>query len=325
MGDTVGLKSNGSTTGTSRIFNFAPHFLLWKFKLEPFLRGMDSKTIMIVAQLGFGSLPRFNVCEVQNSSQKHFDAVGNWFKGEDIESLFCFVEQTSRDHGAVNLYAIPDVWTCLVTNPHFVKIAEDHKQSIRAFVTGDFDPHFKRVGFYVRDQMLDWGSGLNFFDCEAGTKHFLPTFYFDAPFCANLLNLHKISGPSDDLVIFGGVPDLCVCGRPYIPVEMRLHHRHVIVAKNGTPFDMTALYKSLSSRYGSLQFHQDESDVITAFCTSIGDLGDDLEKMAAFFGDFGLEMYFARDKYYSIGRKRFGAWRSGSVETQDFLLPKETI
>lgn len=323
-GDAVRLSSNGSTTGTPRAFDFSPHFRLWRFKVEPFLRGMESKTIMVVAQLGFGALPRFGVSEDPGSSQKHFDAVGNWFKGEDLESLFGFVEEASRTHGPVNLYAMPDVWTCLVTNPHFVGLAGEHGRSIRAFVNGDFDAHFRRVGFYVRDQMVDWGSGLNFFDCEAGTRHFLPIFHFGASHCVNLLNLHRAEGSSDDLVLFEGRPSVCRCGRPYFPARVMLHHRHLIVGRNRRPVGLAPLYQSLSARYASLQFHQDESDRVTALFTSIGDVGDDPKKIADFFGEFGLEMSFTRDKYYSIGRKRFGAWRSPSVALNDFLLPKET-
>lgn len=323
MGDAVRLKSNGSTTGVPRSFFFSPHFRLWRFKVEPFLRALDSKTIMVVAQLGFGAFPRFSACEDRDSSQKHFDVVGNWFEDEDLGRLFCFTRLLCGDHGPVNLYAMPDVWTCLVTNPHFVKLAFDHASDIRSFVTSDFDSHFKRVGFYVRDQMVDWGSGLNFFECEAGNRHFLPMFHFGVSSCVNLLNLHRVDGLSDDLVLFGGESGVCGCGRPYFPAEMRLHHRHMIVGQDGSPIDLAPLYESLSARYAGLQFHQNESGLVTAFCTSIGDAGRDLDKTACFFGRFGLEMSLVKDKYYSIGRKRFGAWRSQSVVAKDFIMPKE--
>ena len=324
MGDAIRLNSNGSTSGSRRSFCFSPHFRLWRFKLEPFLRGMENKTIMVVAQLGFGELPSFRVSEDRDSSQKHFDAVGNWFRNEDLGLLFDFVGRSHRDYGPINLYAMPDVWNCLVTNLHFVELAVGQSRSIRAFVTGDFDSNFKRVGFYVRDQMMDWGSGLNFFDCEAGTRHFLPTFHFGPSWCVNLLNIHKTGSFPDDLVLLGQEPSVCVCGRPYVTAEMRFHYRHMIVGKDGTPVDLAPLYESLSARYAGLQFHQDESDLVTAFCTLIGGAGEDLEKMSCFFGRFGLEMSFARDKYYSIGRKRFGAWRSDAVIAKDFLIPKET-
>lgn len=321
-GDRSRFCSNGSTTGMPRSLYFAPNFLLWRNSLEPFLRGKELKTMMIAAQLGRPDLDPFRHSEVLKNSQKDIDVVGDWLSDKDIKKLFSLVSDMFDRYGPINLYALPDIWTCLVTNPSFRFLVEENRKKVASFVNSDYDSIFKRIGVHVRDQMIDWGTGLNFFDCEFGTRHFLPLFFWSGLGCLNLVNLVRSRPLSDDRVVFLGGPKMCSCGRPFIPTEMQLHFRNLITDSFGSSLDLIPLHNQLGAHYANLQFHQGVGGTVKMFYVAMSDLGDDLEIAEDYFASRGLKIKFVRGKYYAIGRKRYRAWKSESVDAQDFILPK---
>lgn len=321
-GQAVRLNSNGSTIGIPRKFDFAPHFRIWRHKVEPLLRGKDRKTMMVIAQLGRPDFERFRHSEVLGDPQKDIDAVGNWLCDDDLEMLFDLVVKTYDAYGPINLYAIPDIWTCLVTNPTFRRMVEENKEKISSFVNSDYDAIFKRIGIYVRDQMVDWGSGLNFFECEFGTRHFLPIFFYDRGSCFNLANLVRIRPSNDDRVVFGCSVEKCMCGRTYPLVHMQPHFRNMILDGRDGHFDLLPLHNSLNAHYANLQFHQGEDGAVRMFYVAMSDVDLDIDLVESYFRSGGLKIEFVQGKYYSIGRKKYRAWKSKSVDEQDFLLPK---
>lgn len=320
MGESTTVWTNGSSTGRAKSFSFGPHFALWKDKIERFLRLREKKTLMVVFFPGAKQHAEFRVSEVVDSSQKDFDLVGDWISTDHLSRLFDFVDSLYQVNGPVNLYTVPNIWMCLVTNPFFVSLSNQNRSKINAFVTSDFDSYFKRTGIYLRDQMIDWGSGLNFFDCEFGTRHFLPTFYYDRD-CLSLINLRRTKASLDDLVEMDECRSLCSCGRFYIKSNMIFHFSNVIRDKSNNIVNIKNLLNNLFGHFANLQFHQDDKGLVSVFYSSVADfkLDLDLERIRVYFAEIGVKIHFWPDKYYVIGSKRYCSWRSSFVEPHDFL------
>jgi len=314
------LYTNGSSNGTPSSYEFRPRFFEWVSRIEPFLRGMRSgKNIFLCSRLGGGRPPqKMMITEVFGNSKKNYETNANLLDGGQLVELFEFVEELHDKFGKVNFTAFPDVWNMLFSNPAFNELCEKNRDKIGCFVNNDFEMLFTSKTFYIRDQMINWRSGLNFFTCESGHKHFLPIFSEDAG-CTSLIN---IAGGADDSDCVSLRPEgvlQCTCGRPRIPIEIVFHHRNCIVDRNGAPIDFSPLRDSLKGRYATFQIHQDEKDRVTVFLTPIGVYKkSDLDVVHSFFS--GLEISFEFNRYFEVGSKRYCFWRSNRVESKEFKL-----
>lgn len=313
------LYTNGSSSGEQRYFYFAPHFNIWQHKLEPFLRSKEHKTIMLITMLGQKCPSNFSIQEVWSSSQKDFDVSLNWASEEDIEKLFAFVNQVYEEHGKINLYSIPYIWTSFVTNSFFRNLAISNAHKIHAIVSGDSDAYFKRLDLYVRDQMIDWGTGMNFFKCANDKKHFLPIFFYNEFGSINLLNLKSNSIRTDDLFKLNF--ETCLCGRRCF-AEIECHFANRIKDSKGALIDIQPLIDKLNSHYGNLQIHQNLAGDITVYSSVIKDENDS-DLIENYFEKRGLKTDFVADRYYTIGRKRYISWRSASIDTQNFIKQEQ--
>jgi hypothetical protein len=139
----------------------------------------------------------------------------------------------------------------------------------------------------------------------------------------NLTNLKRSCRPSDDLIVLAERAELCPCGRPHLPMAIACHHRNRVVDARGEPADLMPLHCSLKCHYANLQFHQDQSDRVCVFYSSMDDPLEDLVEVENYLGRLGLETEFVPNKYYFIGRKRYRAWRSLSAESKEFKMPQK--
>jgi hypothetical protein len=318
--DCVVLQTNGSSNGTPSSYEFRPCFFEWVSRIEPFLRGMHSgKNIFLCSRLGNGMPPqKMMITEVFGNSKKNYETNANLLDGGQLVELFEFVEELHDKFGKVNFTAFPDVWNMLFSNPLFNELCEKNREKIGCFVNNDFEMLFTSKTIYIRDQMINWRSGLNFFTCESGHKHFLPIFNEDAG-CTSLINIAGGADDSDCVTLRPEGVLQCPCGRPRIPIEIVFHHRNCMVDRNGAPIDFSPLRDSLKGRYATFQIHQDEKDRVTVFLTPIGGYKrSDLDVVHSFFS--GLEISFEFNRYFEVGSKRYCFWRSERVESKDFKL-----
>lgn len=318
-GDRTTLKTNGSTGG-SKIYRFGPYFWDWSSKIEPFLRNMhDGMTIFLYARLGGGRPPsRLMFDEVHSSNKKHFETNANFLEDAQVEEVFSYVTDIYKTGHKVNFSSFPDVWNMLLSNHRFMDLCRDNSEKIGCFVNNDFEMLLTTEEFYVRDQMINWVSGVNFFVCKEGTRHFLPTFAPGSE-CLNLINLRRLSDGSDEVQIGNGDPIACACGRPYIPVEMKFHKNNRILSRSGKPVDFGRLGLSLKGRYATLQMHQDEREKVTVFANPVGELNKE-DMNEAIRAMPGLEIEIKTNRYFEVGSKRYCFWRSESLNVKDFRL-----
>jgi len=270
MGDCSTLWTNGST-GTSKKYEFGPYLSEWACRIEQFLRNMqDGATIFLCARLGNGVPPRRMMFdEVHSSNKKHFETNANFLDDAQIEELFSHVAEIHGKGWKINFSAFPDVWNMLLSNPRFNELCRENRDKIGCFVNNDFEMFITTKEFYVRDQMINWVSGVNFFVCKHGTTHHLPTFG-PGKNCLNLINLRKKFDGSDEVSVEGERPSVCLCGVPYMPIRIEFHKHNRILDHSGIPIKLSHLGASLEGRYATLQIHQDKNEKVTVFANTIG-------------------------------------------------------
>lgn len=313
------LHSNGSTGGDNE-YLFSPHFHHWASRLEPFLRNMeDGKTIFLYCRIGNGTPPRKLYISEARGNKKHYETNANFLDDRQILELFDFVDRLHEEFGKVNFSSFPDIWNMLFSNPLFNQMCLNRKNKIGCFVNSDFEMFFGTDDFWVRDQMINWRSGLNFFTCPFGKKHFLPTFIEDEG-CSSLINAMGEKDDSDEISMFEKAT-MCECGKSHIPLEILFHKDNSILGPDGKPIDFTPLKRSLSGRYATIQFHQNNDGDVKVFLTPTGDIGEDTDKIKCFFS--GLKTEFRLNRYFEVGSKRYCFWKSDSVEEKEFRLKED--
>lgn len=312
------LRTNGSSSGSRRDYEFAPHFYHWASKIEPFLRNMwAGKSIFLFSGIGYGALPKkFYISNVENN-KKDYETNGNFLDEDQLRELFLFVNRIYEEHGRVNLSSFPHIWNVLLSNPVFNQMCLENKDKIWSLVNSDYDMLFSTKELYVRDQMINWVSGVNFFTCEHGFKHFLPTFYVGHKGCVSLINMYGENDDSDHVVL--GEVRSCECGRNSVPMDIIFHKENAVLGSDGNVLDFSGLANSLKGHYANFQIHQNEENVISVLMNPVRDLIlDDIEAINSFFLDMKIKIM--TDKYYHIGSKRYCFWRSKSLDAKDFKL-----
>lgn len=176
-----------------------------------------------------------------------------------------------------------------------------------AFVDLDI---FRDRGIFVNDKMINWRTGLNFFTCTAGHKHFLPIFAREGNRYYNLLNpMGRRGHPVDDLFEITGSPTRCTCGL------MRIDFRFIPHVKSCPRIDGqylydTALAKRLKKQYYNYQIIQVGSNLHLYYVAR-----DEPE-------DAGLKFTRIHKGFIGrIGRKRPAFWKCGDMNRQP-LNPK---
>jgi hypothetical protein len=242
---------------------------------------------------------------------------GNFLEEQHVLELFSFVENLYGEGKKTIFSSFPDIWNILLTNLTFANLCIEHQEKIVCLVNSDFEMFHTTDSTYIRNQMINWSSGLNFFACEQGHTHFLPSFFSDRS-CFSLINLAK-THDSSDAIFLSERPEVCPCGRPRLPMQIQFHKRNLVVDCNGNPIDFKPLSKLLSGRYQTFQIHQDLNDAVTVFLSPYGNfIGSDLGIIESFLE--GMKIDFSFNRYFDVGAKRYCFWRSDSVKTKDLKL-----
>jgi len=306
------LSTNGSA-GTKKQFLFAPHFSFWHSKIEPFLRSKDKyQTIMLVDQHRDSAYETGILTEYLKSNQKDYNYNCNWLKVENIDVFFNLLNDLYKSKGLINLYCLSHIWMRLITNSYFKEKLLENSSKIHCIVNSDCNPFFKKISIYFRDQMIDWGTGLNFYTCKNENRHFLPTFCIYQDKIYNLLNLQNSKVSSDDFVELKEV-FFCNCGSLFIKNNMVFHFNNMIIDFEKNTIKIEDLYDNLKSNSISVQFHQDFSEKITVYYKDVDFLKSDISLIEKYFNEKGLKIKFEKDRYFLVGNKRYLTWRSNLI------------
>lgn len=315
LGSSCSLKSGGSSTGVGRTYQFGPNFQIARVAIEGFLRESHRRTIILAGSEG---LKDPQVQDVSRPSQYDLQILGDWSLDGHIEFLFDQINVLFSEYGPINLCALPCLWLKLTCNPTFVSLAEKRSESLNALVNTDNSRCFRKIRCRVRDQMIDWGSGVNFYTCAEGKSHFLPTFFSSSPRLSySLVNLKKSMRESDDLVEIRGSPSLCPCGLPDFSMLFTPHVNNHPVLSDGSFLGIQEVLDALPDRTEWFQVLQNDDGFCDLFYYSkerSSDLSAVDSRLSELLAD---KIRWDFDRYFVVGRKRPVCWRGGSPAVHD--------
>lgn len=155
------VKSNGSSTGSPREFQLGPNASSCIWNVESHLRMRFNKTIFVYTP-GFGNeyVLDFQINSVKDCPKRDIDILGNFAIESHIVRLLEALDSYCAEFGVINIVSHPHIWLFLSTNPSFREWTQNNKSKIGAFVNSDWEPSYKKLGVYFRDQMIDWRLSL---------------------------------------------------------------------------------------------------------------------------------------------------------------------
>jgi hypothetical protein len=223
-GDPVTLNSSGTTTGVSTPYPFRPVSML--AAVEVLLKNPLAAPLGVWVREAHQHAWRSpDTCRPGG----HLGRVQFNLKladgGTNAAALVGLL-RSSPDQAAI--YCRPNAALTLSRDPAFSEyLGGGH--NLLCLATSDWEPAydaawFRSRGVYVNDNMIDWQTGLNFYTCPNGGRHFLPMFHGRGAAFDNLLNLEQDAPATagDDAEVTG--PERCVCGRRKLGLRFVPHH-----------------------------------------------------------------------------------------------------
>jgi hypothetical protein len=309
VGESKTLFSGGSSTGIRRSYEFGPNFPQARLLVEGFLRMSHKKTLLLAHSTDINT-PSFK--HRPNPPQYDFDLIGNWQRLDHLDFLFDSVERLNELFGSINICALPAVWLGLTCDPEFVTRAERKAIGINALVNTDDTKCFRRIKCRTRDQMIDWSSGVNFYTCDAGRYHFLPTFFCSDRSSFSLINLKKSSKDQNDLLTIRHEDVTCPCGRPGVFLDF-VPHKDNFPFCGGRFFEPERILENIPDYTSRLQIYQDGERQVKIFYSS--NKAVDLSILIRHLKNLGIEkINILASKYFLVGVKKPFLWRKKSPE-----------
>ncbi len=321
IGEFSALKSGGSLSGEDAGFYFfGPNFDHICWSVEKFLRLGQHKTILL-ADPSFGGESSIRVIVDSETTSSWYDLsiTADWTSDEGLAALDGHIEEFYRDSGLVNISSLFNLWLFFTNDPAFRDLVRRNLGKINCLVNSDGPATFNEIECRTHDQMMDWASGTNFYQCPAGGMHFLPTFFNYGCCNSSLLNLKKTSKPFDDLFVLREESFLCGCGRNSIPFSFLPHVSSQPLDALGEIADFSLLPRSMWPGVLSFQVLQNAGKTSILYScrdgteSGLSGVLDALESL-----NLG-KMDFVRAKYFMAGRKRPFVWRGGPSAVYDFF------
>lgn len=314
-GKVLKLYTNGTTTGTSRAYSFGP------ISSIPVLEKVI-KTRGNAYRIWINSYSLSHVPDLIDEGNLINDITFNLKFNFDVTNLSA-LRNTIKQHHEVNLICKPATMLYLSGTQEFIDIVQEFKDRISVISTSDWEPFFKKKPLYpipLNDNMIDWSSGINFYQCVKGHKHFLPTFVYQNNKVRNLLNLTSVNWKeTDDLVNLDKVVS-CECGKNRMEFSFVPHYRH----QTTNYFEMTkALYaaiEQLIDPYINLQFI-DKYDTINILYTlsSKKPISEhDTHYITNALSSVGKTALYHKDKFSVLGTNKIVPFAKGLYKMLDY-------
>lgn len=286
--ESVKIRSNGSTLSTNPVdYRFGPLPVL--VEIERILKYRQHHTIFLLGNIdGRNELVKSD----KGSYEKlmHFD-----YNSPDWTPLTTSI----RGRQANVLRSQPHTLLYLTSEESFLSAIDPYKKHIHSICTTDWEPFFrqKHLDILVNNNTINWKTGVNFYTCEKGHRHFLPIFALHKEYGINLLNMaNKRLYVNDDLFTYDPVPVVCECGRTKLNSEFVYH--------TGNSFrPQLDLIEELKDHYANLQFVRQDGRVKAYYTTKTNTMSDhDRELINSRFGEVefisGVRLLTGLGKYY---------------------------
>ena len=294
------VTSNGSTGGNCH-YQFAPHFGYWCYTIEKILRNYDIQVRIIHQPFNDESSFYINPC-VDQDKKDNYNIKLDLSNIENIAKLTDIISSLSQEH-QISICSKPHSWLFLSTHEESLSCFEQIAPYTKNLINEDWELWTKRNlynKFFMNDQMIDWKTGLNFFTCHKGNKHFLPIFYSDGYRSSNLLNLAFDSVVHSDEFILGQRV-LCSCGKFFLPLSFKSHRNNYLDLPRN-------IIENLSGSYLNLQFILHDEKLYLMYTSQ--DKCDDFDQIRSMIG----RNFIAQENVlYYVGTKRFPFWVANNV------------
>jgi hypothetical protein len=168
----------------------------------------------------------------------------------------------------------------------------------------------EKYGMHFNDQMINWKTGVNFFTCSFGGRHFLPIFARVGSFYYNLLNLHRTPIKIDDEFQIKSNFKICPCGRPCCDFVFIPHVKDFLA---GYDYDeLMGLRNVLSSKFRWIQFIQDGTRIEVYYEVSgFADMDEhDQDVIRTTFQN----PIFRKGSYFQVGAKYPCFWKKSNLK-----------
>ena len=304
------LSTNGSTSFGRSLYGFGPFAKFWICEIERYLKGnhiahtvtLDishfiSRTLTTTPK--FTSTPDYAL----SKSQLTIDLKDPVVFSESILKLY-------TEHGLINLLTTPSIALFLLTNKHYRSLIDYHSVHINSIITINTDPFYPSHKI-MRDQMINWQTGFNYYICQYKNTHILPLFTIDL---RNALNAYanKTASPPpyDDLIQFCKSSN-CRCGKIAYNLKYIPHIKNQI-KKDGMiirPFDIA---NNLSSCYYNLQFEQKNNDIIVHYVSKDNN-SQDLEMICEYFIQYQFNVVLSNNTIFKVGQKQPAFWNGENI------------
>lgn len=232
---------------------------------------------------------------------------------EHVEFLENHIRQMDEP---VNLVATPSVWIPLTTHECGREMLSRNHDIIESLTNTNYDMFMRREGLddriRVKDQMIDWFSGGNFYTCDAGKLHWLPFFLYDNHYFDNLVNLSLERQWCSDEWVFGE-RELCECGKYNVPFRYTSHKDANIDLDRG-------MLDWLDDSYKNLQFYEFDEHDLRVFYSTTGEFTD-RSKLESYLRQRYPIVSFYENMAMGVGRKNYNFWKGGE---DLFFMPCRT-
>lgn len=301
------LSSNGST-GSVRLFTFGPNSRFWLTTIEDHIKyrpqskfvGLHPSILVSTAEFNFTK----HACAPENTIPTQYVVAIQLHRSGAINYL---IEQLQRIRNST-IFSTPVNWLYLLSEPNFRNFLESSSAS---GMSTNWEGFYRNppANFHLNDNMVNWTTGMNFYTCPYGTRHYLPTFVVTVDGIVNLLNL---AGPAilpvDDAMDISPNTCECQCGRTYRPFTFIPHINQCIRSATGEPIYDLQLANQLKSKYLNLQFIQEDQTIHVLYITT--DHPQDMPFLTEYFDKHGLRVEFIPNKYYILNSKLPVFWRT---------------
>jgi len=291
------LFSNG-TVGKTRAYLIGPHADFWIKQIEDFVKYRTTRYINILDLLSF------NHHKIARMPEPITDDSYYYIAAADYRQIDKFIQELAR-LGNYGFNAAPNTWLYLLSLPAFREFLSSRQ--IICLSTG-WDGFYKQppTNIHMNDNMVNWTTGMNFYTCQYGTRHYLQTFAIAPEGIVNLLNLAcQPVLPVDDLMQISPVVKRCQCGRNFREISYFPHYIWLPKSSDGEIIYDLQLADHFKASYLNLQFIQIGQTIDVLYISNSNNdlLEHDQNIITTFFESHGLETVFKRDKYRSINRK----------------------
>lgn len=164
----------------------------------------------------------------------------------------------------------------------------------------------KQTGIYINDQMINWKTGLNFWTCINGHKHFLPIFIKRDSYYLNLLNFNRIKQPIDDHFEIKSEFVKCECGKFRCSYYFIPHVNNFFTDQNYD--ELINLANKLVTPFRFVQFVEIEGQ-INLFYTTDKSVTIDPNDVEIIKNQFNKPVQLMKNQCFQVGAKLPAFWR----------------